>query len=176
LAINNPELFKAEGFIFYFVTHYMLKNHRKTLIFSLFYLFLVIINGFFIVKYSLRYKPIALVLLCWAFLVIIQLAALQIISRTFKNHANGGTWTFWIITALFFIFTIYININVDGQLLHVDRWSAMHAGIEALLNGKYPYTAIDHLGGRTSNLPALLFLGIPFYLLGEDRCKVKLNK
>lgn len=145
----------------------MLKNHRKTLIFSLFYLFLVIINGFFIVKYSLRYKPILLVLLCWAFLVIIQLAALKIISKTFKNHANSGTWTFWIITVLFFIFTIYININVDGQLLHVDRWSAMHVGIEALLNGKYPYTAVDHLGGRTSNLPALLFLGIPFYLLGD---------
>ena len=43
----------------------------------------------------------------------------------------------------------------------------MHVGIEAALNGDYPYTAIDHLGGRTSNLPALLLLGIPFYLLGD---------
>lgn len=80
---------------------------------------------------------------------------------------NGGTWTFYIITSLFFTLTIFINNSVDGELLHVDRWSAMHVGIEALLNGEYPYTAVDHLGGRTSNLPALLFLGIPFYLLGD---------
>jgi hypothetical protein len=80
---------------------------------------------------------------------------------------KGGTWTFYIITSLFFALTIFVNNSVDGELLHVDRWSAMHVGIEALLNGEYPYTAVDHLGGRTSNLPALLFLGIPFYLLGD---------
>lgn len=34
-------------------------------------------------------------------------------------------------------------------------------------SGEYPYTAIDHLGGRTSNFPGLLLLGIPFYLLGD---------
>lgn len=145
----------------------MLKNYRQILIFSLLYLFLVIINGFFVLKYGLRYKPFAVVLLLWGLLILIQLAALFVISRIFKNSMRAGQWTFFVITALFFILSIYINDSVDGNLLHVDRWSAMHVGIEALLNDEYPYTAIDHLGGRTSNLPALLFLGIPFYLLGD---------
>ncbi|MCX6300971.1 MAG: hypothetical protein NTW82_02195 [Bacteroidia bacterium] len=43
----------------------------------------------------------------------------------------------------------------------------MEAGINALLKGEYPYSAIDHLGGRTSNLPTLFFIGIPFYLMGS---------
>jgi len=60
-----------------------------------------------------------------------------------------------------------LNISIDGNTLNVDRWSAMEVGIRALLNGQYPYSAIDHLGGRTSNLPTLIFLGIPFYLLGN---------
>jgi len=67
----------------------------------------------------------------------------------------------------FFVITIYLNIIVDGNILNVDRWSAMEAGIKALLNGEYPYSAIDHLGGRTSNLPTLIFIGIPFYLMGD---------
>ena len=67
----------------------------------------------------------------------------------------------------FFVFTIYLNIKIDGNLLMVDRWSALEVGIKALLNGDYPYSAIDHLNGRTSNLPTLLFIGIPFYFLGN---------
>lgn len=42
-----------------------------------------------------------------------------------------------------------------------------HFAIKTWLNGGYPYSAIDHLGGRTSNFPGLLFLGLPFYLLGN---------
>jgi len=55
----------------------------------------------------------------------------------------------------------------DGNSLNVDRWSAMHVAIKAWLNGEYPYTAVDHLHGRTSNFPGLLVLGIPFYILGN---------
>ncbi|MDP5045194.1 MAG: hypothetical protein NWQ06_09475, partial [Leeuwenhoekiella sp.] len=40
-------------------------------------------------------------------------------------------------------------------------------GIAALLNGNYPYSALDHLGGKTSNLPTLFLIGLPFYLLGD---------
>lgn len=43
----------------------------------------------------------------------------------------------------------------------------MEVAIRALFSGEYPYAAIDHLGGRTSNFPGLLLLGIPFYLLGD---------
>ncbi len=43
----------------------------------------------------------------------------------------------------------------------------MEVSIKALLNGEYPYMAIDHLGGRSSNFPGLFLIGIPFYLLGD---------
>lgn len=43
----------------------------------------------------------------------------------------------------------------------------MEAGIKALFHNEYPYSALDHLKGQTSNLPALIFLGIPFYLIGD---------
>jgi hypothetical protein len=43
----------------------------------------------------------------------------------------------------------------------------MEASISALLNNQYPYAAIDHLNGRSSNLPGLLIIGLPFYLIGN---------
>lgn len=74
---------------------------------------------------------------------------------------------FLILIALFFTTSIGVNIIIDGNSLNVDRWSAMEVGINALFNSEYPYSAIDHLDGRTSNLPTLLFIGIPFYLMGD---------
>ncbi|MCH5598703.1 hypothetical protein [Niabella ginsengisoli] len=68
---------------------------------------------------------------------------------------------------LYLLFDIYINISVDKYALNIDRWSAMEAGIRSILSGEYPYSAIDHMQGRTSNLPTLIFLGIPFYLMGD---------
>lgn len=59
------------------------------------------------------------------------------------------------------------NYLIDGKLLNNDRWSAMDVAIRALYNGNYPYTAVDHLNGRTSNFPSLLLIGTPFYLLGD---------
>lgn len=58
-------------------------------------------------------------------------------------------------------------MTIDGETLNVDRWSAMETAIRALLNDQYPYAAIDHLNGRTSNLPTLILIGIPFYYLGN---------
>lgn len=74
---------------------------------------------------------------------------------------------FFIGSSLFLLFSIWLNIHVDKFSLQVDRWSAMEACIKALLHNEYPYSAIDHLQGRSSNLPALIFIGIPFYLLGD---------
>ena len=68
---------------------------------------------------------------------------------------------------LFTIVFITINVFVNAETLHVDRWSAMEITIESLLKGVYPYNQLDHLGQTSSNLPALSYLGIPFYLLGD---------
>lgn len=43
----------------------------------------------------------------------------------------------------------------------------MEVGIRSLLSGEYPYTVVDHLGGRTSNFPGLFLIVLPFYLMGS---------
>ena len=74
---------------------------------------------------------------------------------------------FYLTFFLFLIFTIWLNLTVKGNDVNVDRWSAMDVAIKALLNNEYPYSAIDHMNGRTSNLPTLILIGIPFYFLGD---------
>jgi hypothetical protein len=62
---------------------------------------------------------------------------------------------------------MFINLNVDGLSLNTDRWSALEVLIKSILEGKYPYAILDHLGNTTSNLPGLFYVGLPFYLLGD---------
>lgn len=76
-------------------------------------------------------------------------------------------YLFGLISFLFILFLIYINFTINPYSLNVDRWSAMEVGIKSIINGEYPYTAIDHLGGTTSNLPGLFLIGLPFYFIGD---------
>jgi hypothetical protein len=66
---------------------------------------------------------------------------------------------------VFFLFTIYLNYSVDGNTLNVDRWSALENGAKALINGNYPYNFLSHMQHKSSNLPMLMILGLPFYLI-----------
>ncbi|WP_375240251.1 hypothetical protein [Polaribacter sp.] len=67
----------------------------------------------------------------------------------------------------FFCLLMFINLKVDGLSLNTDRWSALEVLIKSILEGKYPYAILDHLGNTTSNLPGLFYVGLPFYLLGD---------
>ena len=123
-----------------------------------------LINLAFVYKYGIRQNYINIYILLFAytsFLIIFYYL------YTYKKKLQLKNWHYISLVILFFLSIIGINLYVDGTVLNVDRWSAMDVSINALLNGNYPYTAIDHLGGRTSNLPALLILGIPFYLLHD---------
>lgn len=128
------------------------------------YLIYLFINSLFVVKYTSRQTQFNEYMLTISYSIIIVLI-IYLYNKVNLKHYYRFLYFFVIIT--FFVFTIYLNISIDGNTLNVDRWSAMEVGIRALLNGQYPYSAIDHLGGRTSNLPTLIFLGIPFYLLGN---------
>ena len=129
------------------------------------YLFYLIINALFILKYASRQDYFNEYILVTVYFLVMLFIPYLYSKISFKNIFFK--YSFLIIGTIFFAFTIYLNIMVDEESLNVDRWSAMHVGIEALLNGNYPYSATDHLGGRTSNLPTLIFIGIPFYLLGD---------
>lgn len=123
------------------------------------------INSLFIFKYGVRQNYIGVLYL----LVLFPLV--QYILYYFINQlpltAKKGKLLFFITVFFFFSITIVINVLIDGNSLNVDRWSAMEVSIAGIFDGKYPYMQSDHMNGRSSNLPGLLFMGIPFYLLGN---------
>ncbi len=125
------------------------------------------INLLFIYKYGFRQNFISvyLVLIIYtlisSFFLFKDIFKIKLI-QNLNIKLCFKTFVFLVVTIIFLV-TFY----TDGNSLKVDRWSAIDVAISALLNGEYPYTAIDHLNGRTSNFPGLLVLGIPFYLLGN---------
>lgn len=126
--------------------------------FSLFFIY-IIINSLFVVKYGEKYGlPLLL-----AYIITVLGISLFYIKIELKDLFYK--YLFWISVISFFIFSIYLNYTVDGLSLNVDRWSAMEIGIKALLNGQYPYNIPDHMGRYSSNLPILIILGMPFYLI-----------
>jgi len=143
---------------------YQNKNKKAiNIVLSIFiYLF---INGLFVLKYSSRinfsYAPVITLI----YLVLMYLVFFFIIKREIPLVSYKTV--FYLIFLLYLFFTIWVNLNIDGNNLNVDRWSAMEVAIKALLNNEYPYSAVDHLNGRTSNLPSLILIGIPFYFLGD---------
>ena len=132
---------------------------------KLFLFLFVFINVIFIIKYTSRLNILSPYLfgILYSFAVVFFLFLYSFPLKKEKTY----NFIFYFLSVLFFALTIYINYKVDTYKLNVDRWSAMEVGIKSLLNGNYPYTAIDHMGGRTSNLPTLFFIGIPFYLIGN---------
>lgn len=83
------------------------------------------------------------------------------------NNCKYFKTIFLSIAVIMLMVMIFINIFTDGPSLNTDRWSALEIFIESILQHKYPYDVLDHLSNTTSNLPALFFIGIPFYILGD---------
>ncbi|MCK0132525.1 hypothetical protein MWU59_13530 [Flavobacteriaceae bacterium F08102] len=124
----------------------------------------IVINSLFVIKYGSRITgDYAYLTVGYLLSIVLFLTLYAKINMPIKVYQ----YVFMSLVLICFIASIYLNRVVDGHSLQVDRWSAMDVGIEALLNGEYPYAAVDSLGGRTSNLPFLIFIGIPFYFLGS---------
>lgn len=121
-----------------------------------FYLF---VNSLFLIKYIENY----------GFYVSIVFIVLHLYFykkyNKFCLSENFYRLFFISILIIFFTFTIYINYKIDGNSLNVDRWSALEFGIKALLNNQYPYDFLSHMQHKSSNLPGLLFITMPFYIL-----------
>ncbi|MDQ0595362.1 hypothetical protein QFZ37_003731 [Chryseobacterium ginsenosidimutans] len=131
-------------------------HHIKNYIILFIYL---IVNSLFVMKYGEDYKIQFLI----GYLIVILGLSISYIKINLKDLFYKSL--FWIGVILFFFFSIYLNDKVDGNSLNVDRWSAMEIGIKAIFNGQYPYNIPDHMGQESSNLPMLIVLGMPFYLL-----------
>ncbi|ANF49742.1 hypothetical protein A0O34_03940 [Chryseobacterium glaciei] len=136
-------------------SNYTLNNIKK---YSLFFIY-IIVNSLFVLKYGEKYGfPLLAV-------YIIAILGISLFYIKIELKDLFYKYIFWIGVISFFIFSIYLNYTVDGLSLNVDRWSAMEIGIKALLNGEYPYNIPDHMGRESSNLPMLIILGMPFYLI-----------
>lgn len=126
----------------------------------------LLINEFFILKYSLRF-----VSLTWA-IVVCLLYALGIIFFCFLIKQYRFVSLFnkkaaIIATLTVILLLVLCQSKIDPYTLKVDRWSAIHNFISSLFEGKYPYAAQTHLGGYGSPFPVLQFFHIPFYLIGN---------
>jgi hypothetical protein len=140
-------------------------NKTVSVLFRLVFLF---INLLFIFKYGSRQHHISvyLVLLAYTLFCGFLLFKKDVVANVFFKKINI-VFYYKILCVSMLLGVFSVTFLIDKNSLHVDRWSAMNNAIEALLRGEYPYTATDHLNGRTSNFPGLLILGIPFYLLGN---------
>lgn len=125
---------------------------------SVFFIYLFI-NGVFVVKYGGRFSLYLLpVYSIVVFAVVAFFIKIDLKDLVYK-------YLFWTGVGLFFIFSIGLNCYVDGNSLNVDRWDAMEVGIRAVFNNEYPYNIKDFMGRESSNLPFLIVLGMPFYIL-----------
>ncbi len=138
-----------------------LKLEKNFLGAVIFYFF---VCTFFIAKYSYNKLGFDIVnqSLTSLFFVIVTLF-LTIFYPNFSSKVRSRTIFISVLTAAVFAM-IGIIYTVDINSLDVDRWSAFEIAVKSVLNQQYPYDKIDHLGGRTSNFPGLIVLGIPAYL------------
>ena len=138
-------------------------NSEKSTFFLRYFIFFFV-NGIFIIKYGSEHFS-ALQASAFLFLYIIVFSGFIFLVKKIILKDSVFKILFWLIVPLFFLCTIYINRMVDSQNLMTDRWAAMEISINAILRGEYPYNIVDFQGNESSNLPVLVLLGMPFYLL-----------
>ncbi|HPZ26098.1 MAG TPA: hypothetical protein PKV58_09255, partial [Kaistella sp.] len=138
-------------------------NSEKSTFFLRYFIFFFV-NGIFIIKYGSEHFS-DLQASAFLFLYIIVFSGFIFLVKKIILKDSVFKILFWLIVPLFFLCTIYINRTVDSQNLMTDRWAAMEISINAILRGEYPYNIVDFQGNESSNLPVLVLLGMPFYLL-----------
>ncbi len=130
-----------------------------------YYLYLLI-NEFFILKYSLRFvNPTWALVACILYAVGIIFFFYLIKQNRFVSSLNRKTVI--VIALAVILLLVLCQSMVDPYTLKVDRWSAIHNFLYNLFNGIYPYAAQTHLGGYGSPFPVWQVFHIPFYLFGN---------
>ncbi len=144
----------------------MINFLQKNYLILIGWVYYLVVNSLFIIKYGNRLlNSYELLIALFIYLVGVHLIFISV--HRFRNHDKLLKYVTLSIISLFLLYSLYINISLDSNTIKVDRWSALNNSIGALLKGDYPYTAATHLNGRSSNLPGLLLIGLPFYFLGN---------
>ena len=127
----------------------------------------LLVNLLFLYKYGARQEfiPLTVLLLGYSVVAVLFLQR-NVFKMSFSQTLDLKRYylVFCVSIAVVLFAVVFVT---DGNSLNVDRWSAMDVAIRALIHGDYPYTAVDHMEGRTSNFPGLLLIGLPFYAMGN---------
>jgi hypothetical protein len=121
------------------------------------------INNLFVYKYSARstVNPFAASIIYMAFAILL----LIILWRQFeiKISAPNQRKLYFGFVIICVIGLIILMRHFDPNQIHIGRYPALHDWISRLLNGQYPYESTI----KTSGLPFLFILAMPFYFLGD---------
>jgi hypothetical protein len=135
-----------------------MKNFQKILF--------TIINGLFVVKYSLKFEYNLLITITLYALIV---ALFFLLENKFIQLLNDkqSKYIYFLLTTIIASSILALLAFINPLHLQVDRWSAIHNFLENLFNNIYPYSAHTHLGGYGSPFPVWQIFHIPFYLLGD---------
>lgn len=123
----------------------------------------LIINILFVEKYASRVTEYHLILS-----LVYTLVSCCIIYILHKKWCFKHTTKYLIGIGVLLLFgAIAIQYAIDPFSLQVDRWSAIHNFLAAMLQGDYPYGQSTHLEGYGSPFPVWQILHLPFYLIGN---------
>lgn len=122
------------------------------------------INTLFVEKYVSRVTSYH-----WLVVIIYIVGVCLIFWSMNKLSKKVKSFSKIFIGILIAILGIAIGLQyiVDPLLINVDRWSAIHNFLSAMLQGQYPYGQQTHLGGYGSPFPVWQILHLPFYALGN---------
>lgn len=123
----------------------------------------IVINMLFIGKYVSRIHPTLSIIAC-----VVYAISITVLLRWFQKR-NGFHNPKGLLVGSLAVITLLavMQFAIDPYTIRVDRWSAIHYFIQALLQGSYPYEAGTHLHGYGSPFPVWQVFHIPFYLLGN---------
>ncbi len=122
------------------------------------------INVLFVDKYTARITSYHAV--CAVVYFLVAGTGAIFIQRITESLRKPKLWL--MITCCVGIATgIVLQYNIDPYSIQVDRWSAIHHFLDAMLQGDYPYGQQTHLGGYGSPLPVWQIIHLPFYAIGN---------
>lgn len=123
----------------------------------------IVINMLFIGKYVSRIHPTLSITAC-----VVYAISITVLLRWFQKRNGFHNPKGLLVGSLAMITLLAVmQFAIDPYTIRVDRWSAIHYFIQALLQGSYPYEAGTHLHGYGSPFPVWQVFHIPFYLLGN---------
>lgn len=135
---------------------------------NLFLTLLLFVNILFVLKYAVRIEIVPIYIFVFLYILFFIATFFTLYKyQTFFNNLKKFRTIFLSFSFIVFLCLCYLNNNIDGLSLNIDRWSALEILIKNTLNLNYPYADLDHLGNTTSNLPGLFYIGLPFYFLGD---------